>query len=378
MVSFIQSDKKREYKMKKKLFFECIILLLGAIVIFFISTHDAFLYKQSILQVTRVEQGKTKKSSDEYGNHDKKTDQTVYGILLNSKKKGEKVSFQNTYAASGGLSQNYQKGQQLFVTLNYDNKKLEVTPTNYKRDTYLFMMCWIMVCLLFIIMKIDGLRTIISVLVNFVLFLIIVQLDVSWNITNFFIIFAVSAIIFTAITLAIIIGLNRQFTVTFAAIVSGTAIALLISVGIMWLTKDSGMHYEALDFATQQPKQLFLSATLIGLLGTVMDAATDIVATLFELKRSRPEVSFQQLYQSGREVGKDIMGPLVNVLLLIFFAETFTMAVLYFRTGNTIGYTFSWTMSLGLVQAVISGIGIALVIPAASLFAAWSLERSKE
>lgn len=363
--------------MKKKFFFECVILLLGAFFIFVISTHDAFLYKQSILQVTHVKQGKTFKSSDEYGNHDKKTDQTVYGVLLNGKKKGAKFSFQNTYAASGGLSQNYRKGQQLFVTLNHDNGKFEVTPTNYKRDTYLFMMCWIMVCLLFIVMKIDGVRTILSVLINFILFLIIVQLDVSWNITNFFIIFAISAIIFTAITLAIIIGINRQFTVTFAAIIIGTAIAFLISTGVMLVTNDSGMHYEALDFATQQPKQLFLSATLIGLLGTVMDAATDIVSTLFELKRSQPEVSFQQLYRSGREVGKDIMGPLINVLLLIFFAETFTMAVLYFRTNNTIGYTFSWTMSLGLVQAVISGIGIALVIPAASFLAAWSLERSK-
>ncbi|KRM92939.1 YibE/F family protein [Liquorilactobacillus cacaonum] len=364
--------------MRKKLFFECIIMILGAIVIFVISTHDAFLYKQTILQVTEVSQGKTFKTSDEYGNHDKKTNQRVDGLILNGEKKGKKFSFQNTYAASGGLSQNYQKGQQIFVTISKENGKYEVTPTNYKRDTYLFMMCWIMICLLFIVMKIDGLRTIISVLINFILFLIIVQLDVWWNITNFFVIFAVSAVIFTAITLAMIVGLNKQFWVTFLSIVSGTSIALLISIVIMWITQDNGMHYEALDFATQQPKQLFLSATLIGLLGTVMDASTDIVSTLFELKRSQPQVTFQQLYQSGREVGKDIMGPLINVLLLIFFAETFTMAVLYFRTGNTIGYTFSWTMSLGLTQAVISGIGIALVIPAASLIAAWSLGGSEK
>ena len=40
---------------------------------------------------------------------------------------------------------------------------------------------------------------------------------------------------------------------------------------------------------------------------------------------------------------------------------------LFFRTGNSIAYTFEWTMSLGIIQSLISGIGITLVIPSASL-----------
>ena len=46
------------------------------------------------------------------------------------------------------------------------------------------------------------------------------------------------------------------------------------------------------------------------------------------------------------------MGPLINVLLLIFFAETFAMSVLYFKTGNSIAYTFEWTMALGVRSSV--------------------------
>ena len=97
-----------------------------------------------------------------------------------------------------------------------------------------------------------------------------------------------------------------------------------------------------------------------------MDASTDIVSTLFELKRTQPEISAKQLFKSGQGVGHAIMGPLINVLLMIFFAETFAIAVLYFRTGNTYGYTFAWAMGLGVAQALISGIGITLVIPTAS------------
>lgn len=93
-VIFIQCSKEREcHNYEKKAFFECIIMILGAIVIFVISTHDAFLYKQTILQVTEVSQGKTFKTSDEYGNHDKKTNQRVDGLILNGEKKGKNLVF---------------------------------------------------------------------------------------------------------------------------------------------------------------------------------------------------------------------------------------------------------------------------------------------
>lgn len=79
-----------------------------------------------------------------------------------------------------------------------------------------------------------------------------------------------------------------------------------------------------------------------------MDESSDIVATLFELKRIDPTVTRLQLFMSGRSVGKSIMGPLVNVLFLIFMADTFTNSLLYLKNGNSWGYTFSMNMSLGM------------------------------
>ncbi len=190
------------------------------------------------------------------------------------------------------------------------------------------------------------------------------------NLTYFFCLFAIAALLFTALSLALVIGLNKHFSVTFLAIFLGTTSALIFGCLVMYFTKSKGVHYEALDFANQSPKQLFLSATVIGLFGAVLDAATDIVSTLFEMKRSQPELTKQQLFKSGQVIGRSVMGPLVNVLLLIFCAETFAMSVLYFKTGNSIAYTFEWTMALVIVQALISGIGIVLTVPLASFLSA--------
>ena len=120
---------------------------------------------------------------------------------------------------------------------------------------------------------------------------------------------------------------------------------------------------------------LFLAETLLGSLVAVMDESTDIVATLFELKSIDPNISRGQLFLSGRKVGQSIMGPLVNVLFLIFMTDTFISTLLYIKNGNSWGYTFAMNMSLGTVQSLISGIGIVLAIPVASGLAALLLGR---
>ena len=74
-------------------------------------------------------------------------------------------------------------------------------------------------------------------------------------------------------------------------------------------------------------------------------------------------------------MGQEIMGPLVNVLFLIFMAETFTSSLLYIKNGNSWGYTFAMNMSLGTVQSLVSGIGIVLAVPLVSGFGALLLGR---
>lgn len=351
-----------------------LILIFVGLFLYIFTTHDAFMYERDIGEISQVKDGGSKKTEDEFKNVDRQHSQKLSMVVKNGKYKGQKAFATNTWTNSGAFDQKFHKGQQAFVDLQKKSGHLSAQISDYKRDTYLVMLGWLVISLLVLTMKFKGLKTLFSVALNFVVFLIFVDLDVTLNLTNFFWLFVLSAVIFTALSLVIVIGWNKQCAVTFGAIVAGTAAGLVIGILVLNYTGDD-LHYEALDFATQSPKQLFLSATVIGLLGAVMDAATDIVSTVFEIRRAHPQLAQKQLFSSGLDVGRSILGPLINVLLLIFFAETFSMGVLFFRTGNSIGYTFEWTMSLGIVQSLISGIGIALVVPAASGLASLSFKR---
>lgn len=366
-------------KNKSARLLEVVALLLLGLVIYVVTSHDAFLYQQPIGQVVKVNNGPGQAQSDEFDNHDRVTSQYLKLKILNGKYRNWSVNLKNNYSKSGALDQKFKVGQQIFLDVHQVKKgKINASIATYKRDTYLLMLCWLIFSLLFLTMRFQGLRSLFSVAINFVIFLGLVQFDVAWNQTYFFWIFALGALIFTGLSLVIVLGFNKQCWVTFSSIIIGTGLGLLLGYGALWLTDSKGLHYEALDMATQDPEQLFFSITLIGLLGAVMDAATDIVSTVFEMKASMPEVSKTQLFKSGHQVGKSIMGPLINVLFLVFFAESFAIGVLYFRTGNTIAYTFEWTMSLGVVQSLISGIGIALVVPTAAFLAAQALGGKKD
>ena len=93
----------------------------------------------------------------------------------------------------------------------------------------------------------------------------------------------------------------------------------------------------------------------------------DISSSLIEMKKELSDVSESTLFKSGINIGRELIGPLINILLFIVIAENLNIVLLYLSNGNSIGYTFDMTLGLGLTQLLISAIGIILTVPVTSL-----------
>lgn len=330
-------------------------------------THNQTFYRQPLAQVITVNNGAKQKQKDNFDNVDHLTNQTLEVKLLNGKFKNREFKLTNQFSDSGGLDQQYRKGDQIFVNLQQNkHHQLSGTIKDYKRDDVLAFLFWLVLALLLLIMRKQGSLAFLSVLLNGVVFFIAIQIDLSLQGNHIMLIFGVLSFVFAIMTLLLVLGPTRQMLATLGATILGTSVAMLISLAVFSWTKERGMYYESMQYVTQVPRPLFLAETLLGSLGAVMDESTDIVATLFELKSLDPDISSTKLFLSGRKVGQTIMGPLVNVLFMIFMADTFTSTLLYIKNGNSWGYTFAMNMSLGTVQSLISGIGIVLAIPVAS------------
>lgn len=352
-----------------------VVIIGGGLVVFGVA-HDARVYQTPVAVVTQVKQQQATKVKDQFNNQDRETTQQIGLRLLNGKHRGKTLQVTNVYSQSNAYDQPYHRGQQVLLNLHTKSATIQ----GLKRDTSIILLLWLALSLLVLTMHWTGMIAFLSVVMNLVLFLLAIKLDLLWHSNHFLMIFSSLTIVFATLTLWLVLGWGRQMLITLATTLSGTLAAIVISLLVLALTNHRGLYFESVQYVTQvAPEPLFIAETILGSLGAVMDESTDIVATLFQLKMEQPEITMRQLFRSGRKVGQAIMGPLINVLFLIFVADTFPLAVLFLRNGNSWHYTFSMNMSLGVAQSLISGIGIVLAVPLASwLTSLWIRPRQKE
>lgn len=346
------------------------MIVIGIGAMFFV-THNQTLYRTPIAKVIAVKNGHPQKQTDQFENVDSETNQTLTVRMLNGRYRGQTLTVKNQFSQSGAMDQRYRVGDQIFLTqISKQHGQLSAYIKGYKRDVVLVFLTWLVIALLLLMMTTSGFFALLSVALNVVLFIIAIKLNELTKGDNALLIFSVLAVLFCFLSLLLVLGPNKKMLATFFATVIATSVSMLISLLVMAMTHDRGIYFESMEYVTQVPRSIFIAETLLGSLGAVMDESSDIIATLFELKEIDPEVTAGQLFISGRNIGKTIMGPLINVLFLIFMTDTFTSALLYIKNGNNWGYTFAMNMSLGTVQSLVSGIGIVLAIPLVSAFAA--------
>lgn len=133
-------------------------------------------------------------------------------------------------------------------------------------------------------------------------------------------------------------------------------------------------HTAELDYSTMEylgsidnPDEIFHAEILLSGLGAIMDVTVAIAAALSEIVTKRPEVTFRELFRSGREIGYDIMGTMINVLLFVFGCGLIPMCVI--RMNNSVRFMTIIKLHIPceLCRFFIESIGIVLAIPVSIL-----------
>lgn len=348
------------FKWKKKYTAAIIVAIVGAVLTVLTYFATDIYQKDEVALITddKIKDTLIEKNEDVYKNQDQTRQQILHLKILSGKHKGETYTTKNVYYPSQLTTQKYHVHQRIFVNI----KKGDPAIVNPKRDWVLVLVVTITLALMVTISGKHSIALVISMAISWVLFYLIIVWDVHLNESHIILLFGLADIIFSFFSLLIVQGFNKKMLVTWLATLLGVFVSFALCYVIMKLTGESEMKYETGDYATQDPRGLFLAQTLIGILGAVMDEATDIVSSLYELIQTKKDITMKQLVQSGRTMGQEIMGPLINVLVLIFIAGALPETILYLRDNNTLASTFGFTLSLGATQSVISAIGIVLTV----------------
>ena len=299
--------------------------------------NDAWIYKTPIAKITHVKEEQTASRKAVRGGKELYYKQTMEARILNGTEKGQNIVLKNTYTSSMITGQKYHKGDK--VLLNSNGGKATGTIKTLKRDTYLAAIFGVILFLLIGITKKQGLRTIFTMIVN------------------------VLAVVFTLVTIFFLTGLDRK---TVAAILSTLCVlALIMGIFLFTMNHTAALDYSMMEYlgSTEHPEDVFVAEVLFAGLGAIMDVAVTLSAAMGELIRKKPDISIKKLYLSGREVGYDIMGTMISVLLFTFAAGLIPSFLI--RMNNEVAFFTNVRLYIPfeISRFLIESIGIVAAIP---------------
>lgn len=194
---------------------------------------------------------------------------------------------------------------------------------------------------------------------------------------------AVTVIAITSLYLAH--GYNKRTSIALISTFITLAIALVLAYVFVHMTKLFGIGSEESLFlqvgATQHInlQGLLLAGIILGALGVLDDITTAQSATVDELKKANPSLSFKQLYAGAASVGSEHISSLINTLFLAYAGVSLPLFLLF--TSSADGAPIWVTLNAEfiaeeIVRTLVGSITLILAVPITTLLAAYYFDKN--
>ena len=109
---------------------------------------------------------------------------------------------------------------------------------------------------------------------------------------------------------------------------------------------------------------ILTAGILIASLGAVMDVAMSLSSALGELKTVNPALGPKELWRSGMNIGRDMVGTMTNTLILAFVGSSLVTVIRLWTQGPSARMLLtSGYLSVELISALASSLGVVLTVP---------------
>ena len=181
-------------------------------------------------------------------------------------------------------------------------------------------------------------------------------------------------------------GVNRKILCACLGTIAGMALATVFGLGAQALAHVNGLRISDVEPLLQLRQTgtpiglrgLLVGGIIISSLGAVMDVAMSISSALSELKAVNPEMTLGELWKSGRNIGRDMVGTMTNTLILAFLGSGFTLMIYLYSLDLPWRELMSSSyLALEVVSGVSSAIGVILAVPVTTIIGDLLLSRKQ-
>lgn len=190
----------------------------------------------------------------------------------------------------------------------------------------------------------------------------------------------------TVVTMVILGGVQRKTVCATLGTIAGTALSLLFGLAAQSLARVDGLRLadvEPLLQLRQTGTPLGLRGLLVGgivisALGAVMDVAMSIASALTEVHAVAPDRGTKELFRSGMNIGRDMVGTMTNTLILAFLGSGFALIIYLYSLGLSPYQLISSSyLTIEVVSSISSSIGVILSVPLTALISSVILTKGK-
>ncbi|NLV88819.1 MAG: YibE/F family protein [Tissierellia bacterium] len=290
--------------------------------------------------------------------------------ITSGKYKGQVLDIENHLSDNPVYDILPKKGDKVVVMIDEVDGELEAYVTDFQRSNYILYLAIFFILIILLIGKTKGLKAVISLVLT-ILSIFYILLPQILNGADPMPISILIAVGVTIITILLVSGLNYKSLSAILGTSLGVIIAGFIAYYVGHKAHLTGLSSEEATMLMYIPqniefnfKNLLFSGIILGALGAVMDVGMSIASSIDEVHAANPSLSAKELFKSGMNVGKDIMGTMTNTLILAYTGSSIPLLLLF------MAYDISLVEIMNLdiiateaVRSLAGSIGLVLTIP---------------
>ena len=189
-------------------------------------------------------------------------------------------------------------------------------------------------------------------------------------------------ILATVITIYLVGGFNSKST----AAILGTTVSLLfaglLAVLTIKITRLTGLAGEENIFLYAARPDLdftgiLAASVIIAALGALMDTGVSIASTINEIHDTDNTLGIKELFKSGMNVGRDIIGTMSNTLILVYLGSSLPLVLL--SNNIDLNKFFNLNQVATEISSALAGsIAILACVPITAVISAYMMKKHKE
>lgn len=298
--------------------------------------------------------------------------QKVKVKILSGEYKGRTIDATSFYGYLYGTKCN--ENTKVIVNLSTSGESYSASVYSYYREPIIYAFVGLFILILWILGRKKGLKSAVGLIFTFIC-IIYLFIPMLYKGYSPFLSAIIVVILTTIVTMYLIDGITIKSVSAALGTIVGVIIAGIFAAGFGYVSKISGYNVSEIEelvyignYTNLKIGGILFSGILIASLGAVMDVSMSVASTINEIYMKNPHISRSELYKSGINVGRDMMGTMSNTLILAFTGGSINTLILsysYCMQYNQIINMYS--IGIEIMQGISGSIAVILTVPVVSV-----------